>query len=136
VDQRPGHRRRRRHPAALTTRHSVPDSVILAIDRLRSPVPDLHRLDVFYEFDVGKVERHHVVFHWDQAWGVVTLSVDDVPRLRKRHFFGGLVHRYEITVGVDEVHEVAIEKHRPMVLAGARTHTFVLYVDHALVAEF
>jgi hypothetical protein len=90
-----------------------------------------------FGFDVGDSERHRVEVHWGQIWGDAEIRVDGHQALRTwRMFELRRTRRYQIDVGRAEVHSVAVEKNRPLVLAGFRHQTFRAFVDGELVGEF
>jgi hypothetical protein len=60
-------------------------------------------------------------------------GVDVVRTIRLQSV--SLVKRYDFTVGVDEQHQVIIEKHRARFFAGFRPQPVHAYVDGHLVAE-
>lgn len=88
------------------------------------------------EFEVGDLERHHVEFSFNKFWGNLAIRVDGAPVIRDlRTFSFSLTKTYRFTVGVEEAHEVRIEKDRALLLAGARRQPVRGYVDDVLVAE-
>jgi hypothetical protein len=50
-----------------------------------------------------------------------------------RMFSLSLVKRYEFVVGVQEQHEVAIEKERKLLLAGLRPQKYRVFADGKLI---
>jgi len=87
-------------------------------------------------FDVGVVERHRVDFAWDQMWGNVTINVDGVPLQHDLQMFSvSLVKSWDFPVGVTEVHQVRIEKHRALFFSFARPQPILAFVDGQFVAR-
>jgi len=87
-------------------------------------------------FSVGDQEKHMVVFTFDQKWGWLTISVDDVLIVKKLVTFTfRLVTAFDFSVGHAEVHNVRIEKHRALVGSFARPQPIKGFVDGVLVAE-
>jgi hypothetical protein len=87
-------------------------------------------------FDVGVVERHRVDFAWDQMWGNATVTVDGVQLVHDLQMFSlSLVKTWDFPVGVTEVHQVRIEKHRPLLFSWARPQPLVAFVDGQFVAR-
>jgi hypothetical protein len=87
-------------------------------------------------FDVGVVERHRVDFAWDQMWGNVTITVDGVPLQNDLQMFSvSLVKSWDFPVGVTEVHQVRIEKHRALFFSFARPQLILAFVDGQFVAR-
>jgi hypothetical protein len=88
------------------------------------------------ELDVGQHERHHVVFSFNKVWGNLAITVDGSPVVRELRMFSlSLTRTYRFTVGVDEAHQVRIEKDRALLLAGVRRQPVRAYVDDVLAAE-
>jgi hypothetical protein len=86
-------------------------------------------------FEVG-AEKNRVDFSFDPIWGRLAISVDGVRRERDFHVFSmRLVRRYELTVGDEETHTVAIEKERKLFFAGFRRQQYRVFVDDRLVQE-
>ncbi|WP_422733852.1 hypothetical protein ACN26Y_28430 [Micromonospora sp. WMMD558] len=89
-----------------------------------------------FSFDVGVHERHQVTFSFDKFWGGLSILVDGEPVHRELRVMSvDLVKRYQFTVGVDERHNVLIEKERKLLFAGFRPQRCRAYVDGHLVAE-
>lgn len=87
-------------------------------------------------FTVGTGEPHVVMFSWDQFWGRLKITVDDHDVVSTVNMYSvSLVKTYEFTVGVAEVHQVRIEKHRAVFLAGFRPQPIFAFVDGVLVAQ-
>jgi hypothetical protein len=51
------------------------------------------------------------------------------------HFGFTLKRRHQFVVGKDEKHQVAIEKERPLIIAGVRPQTYRVFVDGQLIHE-
>ena len=87
-------------------------------------------------FDVGAMERHRVVFSFDKFFGRLVITVDGVPVTDElRLISASLVKQYRFVVGMNERHEVLIEKHRKLLFAGFRPQLCRAFVDGRLVAE-
>jgi hypothetical protein len=87
-------------------------------------------------FDVGTQETHRVIFSFDKFTGRLTITVDGVPVTRELHMLSAsLVKRYQFAVGVNERHDIVIEKHRKLLFAGFRPQLCRAFVDGQLVAE-
>jgi hypothetical protein len=93
------------------------------------------KLGIRLEFDVGQVERHHLVYRFNQIWGGLRITVDGktviwtIPM-----YWFSLTNNQELTVGKDEIHNVQIEKERPFFLAAFRSQDATAYVDGKKVA--
>ena len=115
--------------------------IILAKDpsRMRLPPPEgteqadrVHTL----AFTVGNEERHTVVCSFDQVWGWLTVTVDGAMVVKKLVTFTlRLVATFDFPVGHIEVHQVRIEKRRPLLVSFARPQPIRAFVDGVLVAE-
>ena len=98
---------------------------------------EMNKLDVDFAFDVGESEQQHVAFHWGSFWGVARIWVDGIEVCRDRHTFGTEnVRKYEVSVGITEVHSVVIEKTKTSVLGGSRKSSFRAFVDDNVVGEY
>lgn len=88
------------------------------------------------EFDVGRRERHHVVYRFNQMWGGLQITVDGVPVVNTvRTYSLSTTNCYEFVVGKNEIHQVRIEKLRSAFLAGVQPQVVTAYVDGVKVAE-
>jgi hypothetical protein len=94
------------------------------------------KMGIRLEFDVGRVETHHVVYRFNQIWGGLRITVDGktviwtIPM-----YWFSLINTQKLTVGDDEVHHVQIEKERPFFLAAFRSQDATAYVDGKKVAQ-
>ena len=86
-----------------------------------------------FSFRVGTQEQHQVDFSFDQVVGLLEIRVDG-QRLVKdfRMLSLKLTKRYEFTVGVQEHHQIAIEKKRKLFLAGFRPPQYRIFIDGQL----
>jgi hypothetical protein len=99
-----------------------------------APQTVVRRLD--FEFEVGEAERHRVHFFFDQFWGTVRISVDGRQVIRDLRLLSfSTTKRYRFTVGDQERHEVVVEKTRPVVAAGFRSHVCRVFVDGHFTGE-
>jgi hypothetical protein len=90
-----------------------------------------------FDFEVGDSERHEVHFAFNQAWAQLSISVDGEKVIKDfKMFSASLTDTYRFTVGVDEKHEVVIEKRRPLFLAGFRKQKCSVFVDGEMVGTF
>lgn len=88
-----------------------------------------------FRFTVGDVEKHELVYSWDQIWGRIRLTVDGIQVVKKLQLAGGLISNEEMVIGVAERHHVRIEKRRELFFAGFRPQYLSAYVDGVKVAE-
>ena len=66
-----------------------------------------------FRFMVGVQEKHQIDFSFDQFIGNLEIRVDGQPAVKDFRMLSlSLTKRYELTVGVNEKHHVAIEKKR------------------------
>lgn len=90
-----------------------------------------------FEFEVGVRERHQVEFSFSQVLGTVRIDVDGETALRRFPLFSmALTKRFEFRVGQDEVHEMVVEKSRPLLLAWMRRQTCQVFVDGELFGDY
>ena len=86
---------------------------------------------------VGVNEKHQVDFSFDQFVGNLEIRVDGQPAIKDLRMFSlSLTKRYEFIVGVNERHQVAIEKKRKLFLAGLRPMQYRIYIDGQLVQTY
>ena len=87
-------------------------------------------------FDVGKEEKHYVVFTFNQLFGTVEIQVDGIQIMSETQMFSHeLIKTYMFDVGNKEIHSVRIDKERKLILAGFRKHKYRVFVDEDLVEE-
>ncbi len=90
-----------------------------------------------FSFIVGAGEKHRVDFLFDQFIGNLAIKVDDQPVVKDfRMLSPFLTKRYEFTVGVQEQHQILIEKKRKLFLAGFRPQTYRIFIDGQLVQTY
>lgn len=90
-----------------------------------------------FSFTVGNQEQHRIDFSFDQFIGNLEIKVDGQTTIKDFRMFSlKLTKRYELTVGVNEKHHVAIEKKRKLFLAGVRPMQYRVFVDGQLVQTF
>jgi hypothetical protein len=66
--------------------------------------------------------------------GNLDIRVDGQPEVKDfRMFSVTLTKRYEFTVGVEERHNIIIEKKRKLFLAGLRPQQYRIFIDGQLV---
>jgi hypothetical protein len=89
-----------------------------------------------FDFEVGLVEKHRVKFYFNQSFGPLRVYVDDVVVVRKfRMFTLSTVEKYEFPVGVEERHDVVIQKSRRKLMGGFIPQECVAFVDGKEVAR-
>jgi len=87
-----------------------------------------------FSFMVGVDEKHRVDFSFDQFMGNLNILVDGQSAVKDFRMFSlSLTKRYEFTVGVEERHNVVIEKKRKLFLAGLRPQQYRIFIDGQLV---
>ena len=87
-----------------------------------------------FSFMVGVDEKHRVDFSFDQFMGNLNILVDGQSAVKDFRMFSlSLTKRYEFTVGVEERHNVIIEKKRKLFLAGLRPQQYRIFIDGQLV---
>ena len=90
-----------------------------------------------FSFIVGMNEPHRVDFSFDQFIGNLEIKVDGRTTVKDFRFASlKLTKRYELVVGVNEKHHVAIEKKRKLFLAGMRPQQYRVFIDGRLVQEY
>jgi hypothetical protein len=95
----------------------------------------MHELDNRFSVTIGDAERHMVAVCWPTSGGEVVILVDGVKVLEQTHAFElRTLRRYRLPVGVDERHDVVVEKHEPFAI-GARRRLFRIVVDGHPVGE-
>ena len=87
-----------------------------------------------FSFMVGVNEKHRVDFSFDQFMGNLQILVDGETAVKDFRMFSlSLTKRYEFTVGIEEQHNVIIEKKRKLFLAGLRPQQYRIFIDGQLV---
>jgi len=90
-----------------------------------------------FSFTVGVNEQHRVDFSFDQFIGNLEIKVDGQTAIKDFRFASlKLTKRYELIVGINEKHHVAIEKVRKLFLAGLRPMQYRIFVDGCLVQTY
>ena len=90
-----------------------------------------------FSFQVGTQEQHQVDFSFDQFAGNLEIRVDGQPLVKDFRMLSlRLTKRYEFTVGVQERHQIAIEKKRKLFLAGFRPQQYRIFIDGQLVQTY
>ena len=90
-----------------------------------------------FSFTVGTGEQHRVEFSFDQFAGNLEIKVDGQPVVKDFRMFSlFLTKRYEFTVGVQEQHQILIEKKRKLFLAGFRPQTYRIFIDGQLAQTY
>lgn len=90
-----------------------------------------------FSFMVGVTEPHQVDFSFDQFIGNLEIKVDGQTAIKDfRSVSLKLTKRYELTIGINEKHRVAIEKKRKLFLAGMRPQRYRVFVDGQLVQTY
>lgn len=90
-----------------------------------------------FSFIVGAQEKHQVDFSFDQFLGNLEIRVDGQPVIEDfRMFSVGLTKRYQFPVGIQERHDIVIEKKRKLFLAGLRPQQYRILIDGQLVQTY
>lgn len=86
---------------------------------------------------VGTTEKHNVHLHFNQWFGATRIDVDGRRSAGDwRMFTFRKTRRFEIPVGVEERHDVVIEKERKGVFGGFRDQTCRVTVDGEPVGTY
>jgi hypothetical protein len=100
-------------------------------------VPGVNAQGLDFSFEVGDQEKHTVHFVYDQTWGGLTISVDDLPVIKRTQIISFTTSsKFPFTVGVTEKHEVVIEKRRKLMYAGLRPQVAIVTVDGRLIGQY
>ena len=90
-----------------------------------------------FSFTVGINEQHRVDFSFDRFIGNLEIKVDGQTAVKDFRIASlKLTKRYELTVGVNEKHHVAIEKRRKLFLAGMRPARYRVFIDGHLAQTY
>jgi hypothetical protein len=90
-----------------------------------------------FSFTVGMNEQHRVDFSFDQFIGNLEIKVDGQTAIKDFRLASlKLTKRYEFIVGVNEKHQVSIEKTRKLFLAGLRPQRYRVFIDGQLVQTY
>lgn len=83
-----------------------------------------------FSFEVGELEKHQVEFNFNQLYGTLLISVDQMPIRRATRLLNEPIQEiFDFTVGHIERWPVRIEKRRKP-LFGSRN---ILYVNNRLM---
>ena len=87
-----------------------------------------------FSFMVGVNEQHRVDFSFDKFIGNLEIKVDGQTAISDFRLASlSVTKRYDLMVGIDEKHHVAIEKKRKLFLAGLRPMQYRVFIDGQLV---
>ena len=90
-----------------------------------------------FSFTVGVNEQHRVDFSFDQGIGNLEIKVDGQTAIKDFRFASfSLTKRYDLMVGINEKHHVAIEKTRKLFLAGLRPMRYRIFIDGQLAQTY
>jgi hypothetical protein len=90
-----------------------------------------------FSFTVGVNEQHRVDFSFDRVIGNLEIKVDETTVVKDFRFASlKLTKRYDFIVGVNEKHNVAIEKKRKLFLAGFRPQRYRIFIDGQLAQTY
>ena len=90
-----------------------------------------------FSFTVGINEQHRVDFSFDQFIGNLEIKVDGQTAIKDFRIASlSLTKRYDLMVGINEKHHVAIEKKRKLFLAGLRPMKYRVFIDGQLVQTY
>lgn len=91
----------------------------------------LHKtIHMKFTVEIGENEKQVILFSFNKFWGNLKISVNGKAIIRDIRLFSiNLVKPYEFKVGEKEIHNIRIEKIRPLVLAGFRSNDYKIYVD-------
>lgn len=90
-----------------------------------------------FEFDVGTVEVHRVHLRYDQTGGRIVISVDGQPVVDEVRLVSLSTKKaYRFKVGIQEQHDVRIQKERKVLLAGARPQTAKVWIDDQFIGAY
>lgn len=107
--------------------------LVLAKDPFRrgaQPRPGEGAKAHYLSFTAGEHEVHRIVYRWDQTWGWLTVTVDDVLVVRRLVTLSvNLVRVVEFLVGEQEKHHVRIEKRRSLFVSFAKPQPIEAFVD-------
>ncbi|MFY9613761.1 MAG: hypothetical protein WAT58_00025 [Candidatus Dormiibacterota bacterium] len=102
-----------------------------------SGAPPRNAQGLDFTFEVGDQEKHTVRFLYDQMWGKLVISVDNEPVIQQTRILSfSTVSKYPFAVGVDEKHNVVIEKKRKLMYAGFRPQVATVTVDGKEIGQY
>jgi hypothetical protein len=90
-----------------------------------------------FSFVIGVTEQHRIDFSFDQFIGNLEIKIDGQPLIKDFRLLSlKLTKRYEFEVGINEKHQIVIEKKRKLFLAGLRPMQYNIFVDGQLVQTY
>jgi len=90
-----------------------------------------------FTVEIGNKEKQVISYSFNKFWGNVKIAVNG-KKIKSdfRLYSLDLTKTYEFAVGVNEKHDIKIQKIRPLIAAGFRSNTYRIYVDDELFKEF
>jgi hypothetical protein len=90
-----------------------------------------------FSFTVGINEQHRVDFSFDQFIGNLEIKIDGESAVKDFRFASlKVTKRYDLIVGINEKHQVAIEKTRKLFFGGLRPQQYRVFIDDRLVQTY
>jgi spermidine/putrescine-binding protein len=90
-----------------------------------------------FTVEIGKEEKQVISYSFNKFWGTVKIMVNGKKvKSDLRMYSFDLSKTYEFIVGLNEKHDIKIEKIRPLFNAGFRSNTYKIFVDDQLFKEF
>jgi len=94
-----------------------------------------------FGIEIGQNEKHHLTVQRNWFTGRMTVSIDATPVFTKSpyspstHISFIQTHKYEFSIGKIEKHVIRVERARPHLFAGFRSHIYRVFVDDCLIKE-
>lgn len=90
-----------------------------------------------FTVEIGTNEKQIIFFSFNKFWGNIKISVNNKTIIRDIIMFStSLVKPYEFKVGEKEIHNIIIEKIRPLAFAGMRSNDYRVDGDGELYKVF
>jgi hypothetical protein len=85
---------------------------------------------------ISETDQHELEVRWDQVWSRFNVSVDGSMAPSSVELLSlSKTKRWSLRGSEAEVHDVLIEKHRPLAAAAGHKQDFKVFVDAELVGE-
>jgi hypothetical protein len=90
-----------------------------------------------FTVEIGNEEKQVINYSFNKFWGNVKITVNGKKVKDDFRLYSlDLVKTYEFIVGLNERHDIKIQKIRPLFNAGFRSNTYRIFVDNELFKEF
>jgi len=87
---------------------------------------------MMFSFEVGKRERHRVVYEDSKLTSTSKITIDGIPIQKKFRMYISSKEEFNFEVGGGEKHDVRILIKRPFLARGLRAYKYDVFIDGKL----